>query len=268
MGESPPGFTIRFIMRSIYFNHIPRTGGTTIARMLQNSGLNKFGLKIFHPQTSVAENKEFNKDNISNSDLVMGHYGIAPSIFNLDIETITLLRNPVNQVVSMFSKLKHESQASDSKARVFEIFRSTEFKNDPASLFREWLYDERAAEYTNNGQIHNLINTRHPYLYDPKTGENVDEETQNLVTNESAKEKIDSLLFLGTTENIYEDYTQILDILNSRFNISLNRLHKSGIYNGLSETGQVLKTLSSSEIDYILEKNSIDNHYWEQALSR
>ena len=43
-------------------------------------------------------------------------------------------------------------------------------------------------------------------------------------------------------------------------------MNKAGIYNGISETKKVLDTLSKSEIDYILEKNSIDNYYWEQAL--
>ena len=264
MGESPPGFTT--IMKSIYFNHIPRTGGTTISRMLHNSGINKFGLKIFTPETSLIKDKEFNSQNISQSNLIMGHYGIAPSIFNSDIDTVTFLRNPVNQVVSMFSKLNQESQDLNNEATIFELFRLSQFKNDPINLFREWLYDERSSEYTNNGQIYNLINTRYPYLYDIKTGEKTDKETHTHVTKENAKEKIDSLLFLGTTENIYHGYTQIIDIVNSRFDVNLKKLTKSGIYNGINETKMVLDTLSKSEIEHILEKNSIDNHYWEQAL--
>jgi len=256
VGESPPGFT----MKSIYFNHIPRTGGTTLSRMLHNSGIDRCGLNVF------TTGKDFNSESMYKSNLIMGHYGIAPSIFNSDIDTITLLRNPVNQVVSMFSKLNQESQDPQNIATIFEVFRSSKFKNDPANLFREWLYDERSAEYTNNGQIYNLINTRYPYLYDPETGEETDKETQIPVTIGNAKEKIESLLFLGTTENIYSSYINILDIINTRFNVSLKQLNRSGIYNSLKETEQVLKTLSNSEIEYILEKSSIDNYYWEQAF--
>jgi hypothetical protein len=255
VGESPPGFT----MKSIYFNHIPRTGGTTLSRMLHNSGINRCGLNVF------TTDKDFNSESMYKSDLIMGHYGIAPSIFNSDIDTITLLRNPVNQVVSMFSKLNQESQDPENIATIFEVFRSSKFKNDPANLFREWLYDQRSIEYTNNGQIYNLINTRYPYLYDPRTAQKVDRETQILVTKENAKDKIESLLFLGTTENIYKGYTQILEIINTRFDVSLKQLNRSGVYNSLNETGQVLRTLGKSEIDYILEKNSIDHYYWEQA---
>jgi hypothetical protein len=253
-------------MKSIYFNHIPRTGGTTLSRMLHNSGINRCGLNVFTPETSVNQNKEFSKESISESNLVMGHYGIAPSILNPEIDTVTFLRNPVNQVVSMFAKLNHESQTSDQNASIFEIFRSSKFKNDPLNLFREWLYDERSAEYTNNGQIYNLINTRHPYLYDPGTGKEVVQETQILVTDQNAKQVIESLLFLGTTENIYIGYSHIVDIINTRFGVRLNKLHRSGVYNGISETKDVLETLNKSEIDYILEKNSIDNYYWEKAL--
>ena len=255
MGESPPGFT----MKSIYFNHIPRTGGTTLSRMLQNSGIGRCGLNVFTTE------KDFNSESVYKSDLIMGHYGIAPSILNPDIDTITFLRNPVEQVVSMFSKLNYESQKQNNNTKIFDVFRSSKFKNDPANLFREWLYDERATEYTNNGQIYNLINTRYPYLYDPKTGEKLNRETQICVTKENAKEKIESLLFIGSTENIYEGYSRVLDIVNSRFGVSLQRLQRAGVYNGISETKKVLDTLSKSEIDYILEKNSIDNYYWEQA---
>jgi hypothetical protein len=253
-------------MKSIYFNHIPRTGGTTLSRMLHNSGINRCGLSIFTPETSFNQNKEFNKTNICKSNLVMGHYGIAPSIFNPDIETVTFLRNPIEQVVSMFAKLNYESQTSDQNATIFEVFRFSKFKNDPANLFREWLYDERSKEYTNNGQIYNLVNTRYPYLYDVETGMDADQETQTIVTNENAKEKIESLLFLGTTENIYRGYVQIVDIINNGFGVSLNKLQRSGVYNGINETKDILKTLSKAEKDYILDKNSIDNYYWEKAL--
>ena len=253
-------------MKSIYFNHIPRTGGTTLSRMLHNSGINRCGLSVFTPETSANQNKEFTKESISESHIVMGHYGIAPSILNAEIDTITFLRNPVNQVVSMFAKLNYESQNSNQTASIFELFRSSKFKNDPINLFREWLYDERSVGYTNNGQIYNLINTRHPYLYDPETGKAVGLETQILVTEQNAKQKIDSLLFLGTTENIYKGYLDVIDIINARFDVRLNKLQRSGVYNGISETKEVLETLSKSEIDYIVGKNIIDNYYWEKAL--
>ena len=259
MGESPPGFT----MNSIYFNHIPRTGGTTLSRMLHNSGINRCGLNIFTPETSIKNNKNFNESDIIESNLIMGHYGIAPSIFNPEIDTITFLRNPVNQVVSMFTKLNYESQTSDINARVFEVFRLSKFKNDPLNLFREWLYDQRSIEYTHNGQIYNLINTRHPYLYDPIAKTAMDRETHVVVTETNAKEKMDSLMFLGNTENLYDGYIRIVDIINNRFNVSLIKLQRAGVYNGIKETKDILGSLSKSEIAYILDKSSIDFHYWE-----
>jgi hypothetical protein len=255
-------------MRSIYFNHIPRTGGTTLSRMLHNSGINKCGLNVFTPETSIKNNKDVDESDIIKSNLIMGHYGIAPSIFNPEIDTITFLRNPVNQVVSMFTKLNHESKTSEINARIFEVFRLSKFKNDPINLFREWLYDQRAIEYTHNGQIHNLINTRYPYLYDPITKTAMDRETHVLVTDTNAKEKMDSLLFLGNTENLYNGYIRIVDIVNNRFNVSLTKLQRAGVYNGINETKDVLDSLSKSEIDYILDKNSIDLHYWEVSQKR
>ena len=250
-------------MKSIYFNHIPRTGGTTLSRMLHNSGINKCGLNVFTPETSIKNNRKFSEVDIIESNLVMGHYGIAPSIFDPEIDIITFLRNPVSQVVSMFSKLNYESQTSDINATIFDVFRLSKFKNDPTKLFREWLYDQRSIEYTNNGQIYNLINTRYPYLYDPITKLEMDNETQVFVTKENAKEKIDSLLFLGNTENLYDGYSKIIDIINTRFNTSLIKLQKAGVYNGINETKDILKSLSKSETLYILEKNSIDLYYWE-----
>ena len=250
-------------MRSIYFNHIPRTGGTTLSRMLHNSGISKCGLNVFTPEVSIKNNKDFNESDIIESNLIMGHYGIAPSIFNPEIDTITFLRNPVNQVVSMFTKLNYESQNSDVNARIFEVFRLSKFKNDPLNLFREWLYDQRSSEYTHNGQIYNLINTRYPYLYDPISKGVMDRETHVVVTDANAKEKMDSLLFLGNTESLYDGYIRIVDVINKRFNVSLTKLQRAGVYNSISETKDVLGSLSKSEIAYILDKNSIDNHYWE-----
>jgi hypothetical protein len=198
----------------------------------------------------------------------MGHYGIAPSIFNPEIDTITFLRNPVNQVVSMFAKLNYESQTSNINARIFEVFRLSKFKNDPLNLFREWLYDQRSSEYTHNGQIYNLINTRYPYLYDPAGKVPMDRETHVVVTDINAKAKMDSLLFLGNTENLYDGYIRIVDIVNNRFNVSLTKLQRAGVYNSINETKDVLDSLSKSEIDYILDKNSIDLHYWEVSQKR
>ncbi len=249
-------------MKSIYFNHIPRTGGTTLSRMLHNSGINRCGLNVFTPETSFNKDKEFNKETIYQSNLIMGHYGIAPSVLNPDIDIITFLRNPIHQVVSMFSKLNYESQNLNNNAAIFEIFRSSKFKNDPVSLFREYLYDERAREHTHNGQIYNLINTRYPYLYDPITKDKADRETSIPVTAENAKEKIESLLFLGNTENMYDGYLSIIDIINSRFGTTLQKLSRAGVYNSINETKDVLSTLSQSEIDYIIDKNSIDYYYW------
>lgn len=254
-------------MSSIYFNHIPRTGGTTLSRMFYNSGISTSGLNILNPEVSFFQKKPFNKETVCSSDLIMGHYGTAPLIFNNKIDTITFLRNPVNQVVSMFCKLKYESNRSNTNPPVFDIFRFSEFKNDPATLFREWLYDKRAQDYTNNGQIFNLINTSYPYNYDPITKEKVDKGTQITVTNENAKDVIDSLLFLGNTENLYDGYTSIIDIINKRFGTDLAKVKEAIICNDIDESKHVLSTLNKTEISYILEKNSIDNYYWEKSLN-
>ena len=261
MGESPPGFP----MKSIYFNHIPRTGGTAVSIMLYSSGIGLYGLKVFTQEIASYQKKEFNHTNLSKSDLIMGHYGIAPSIMNPDLDTITFLRNPVEQVVSMFSKLYKESQSQEINSIDFNLIRLSKFKDDPINLFREWLYDEKSKAYTNNGQISNLINTRYPYLYDIDTKEVVAKQTDITVTESNAKEKMESLLFVGVTENLHEGYIKIVDIINDRFNINLLKSNKIGRDNSISTTDDILGTLNKEEIDYILAKNSIDNYYWGLA---
>jgi len=211
---------------------------------------------------SAYQKKEFNHTNLSNSDIIMGHYGIAPSIINPSIDTITFLRNPVDQIVSMFSKLYKESQSQEANSIDFNLIRLSKFKDDPVNLFREWLYDEKSKRYTNNGQISNLINTRYPYLYDIDTKEVSDMETDIEVTESNAKEKIESLLFIGATENLYEGYIKVIDIINDRFNINLLKSNKIGKHNSIGTTNDILSTLNKEEIDYILAKNSIDNYYW------
>lgn len=252
-------------MKSIYINHIPRTGGTTLSRMLYSSGIGNTKLNVFTPQISAYQKKEFNKENILNSDLIMGHYGIAPNILSSNIDTIAFLRNPINQISSMFSKLYKESQDLNNTSIDLDLLRSSKFKNDPINLFNEWLHDESSKNYTNNGQIHNLINTRHPYLYDIDTGQKINAETQNDVNEINAKNKINSLLFLGSTENIYDGYEKIIDIINNRFNTNLSKYHKKRIDNSIDITDTIILNMTKKNIDYILEKNSIDLNYWQIA---
>lgn len=253
-------------MSAIYINHIPRTGGTTLSRMLYSSGIGNLDLNVFTPQISAYQKKEFNEENILNSNLIMGHYGIAPNIFNPNIKTIAFLRNPVNQVVSMFSKLYLESQNLSNKSIDFDILRSSIYKDNENELFREWLYSNKSNMYTNNGQIYNLINTKYPYTYDPKTKNKMQYETTNIVDYENAKNAIESLEFLGTTENIYDGYGIIIDIINKEFNVNLFKKYRKGRDNSIKYTENILNSLNKNEIDYIISLNPIDYMYWEQAL--
>ena len=253
-------------MNSIYINHIPRTGGTTLSRMLYSSGIGNLNLNVFTPQISAYQKKEFNEQNIINSNLIMGHYGIAPNIFNPNIKTIAFLRDPVNQVVSMFSKLYLESQNPLNQSIDFDIMRSSINKNNEVELFIEWLFDDRSNMYTNNGQIYNLINTKYPYTYDQVTKNKTSNETTNIVNDKNAAEAISSLIFLGTTENIYKGYEKIIDLINEEFNVKLFKKYRKGTDNSIPYTQNILKSLGKSEIDYIKSSSSIDYMHWENAL--
>jgi hypothetical protein len=130
------------ISDKIYFNHIPKTGGTFLSETIENSSK----LKVYF----VDDSSEINLKRLSYCDLLTGHLGIDPNVIIKNIKTFTLIRHPVDRLISHYSNFVEEHR--NSKKKLYD--------------FNNWLFDDDKDFFIKtNFQSKCLTNPREfPYL--------------------------------------------------------------------------------------------------------
>lgn len=86
--------------KKLYFLHIPKTGGMSVATNIKNQ-LENNNIKSF-----IFYDKDYS-ENIIDYDYIQGHIGLYPNYKIKNLDTISILRDPVERSVSNFMHIFH-----------------------------------------------------------------------------------------------------------------------------------------------------------------
>lgn len=92
--------------RTILFEHIPKTAGSTFNFILNRYYLSVFQIKLIEPLKSIEEFKKLNEPRQKGFDLIHGHCALEVESFLENPILITFLRDPVNQFLSQYYFIK------------------------------------------------------------------------------------------------------------------------------------------------------------------
>jgi len=259
------------INKRLYFLHIPKTGGTTVAANFGQFLINNNIIK--YPPTNPPH------DDVSNDyAFIQGHLGTYPISRVDNLSVATLLRDPLDRAISNFlyiyervlknredylaiptmeEKLKYylfEDEFYFSHRNIQSKFISLDpginkFKDEPST---------EESEYVNRSKRWNLPDSD--------------------VTFKKAKSKIDSFDIVNTTRNVDVFINRLIEWFNTNYpDLSIKSLGSSIInanISSLNKNGRVLTTesmkqsLSDEDIARFLELNSIDFQLYEYIYNK
>jgi len=256
---------------TVYFNHMPRTGGTHLIESLKKS--NFFNLVTIY---NTNMNPELKKENMFNADFIHGHAGYGPNLINKEIKTITLLRNPIERVCSYFAILYElvndpefdPSGFMDNKDNFYTVITTHQDSKDPIKMFDYWLNHTKYSTTKSNEQSYSLVFPRKQPIVN-KILKNVTPYTelpkQNL-SRDMVLENFAKLSLVGTTEEMDKFLEKCFNFLNLEFNLNLKNPNILNETNNSDLTNIIFKSLSDSQIEKITEMNSIDFEIWKLAV--
>jgi hypothetical protein len=277
-------------MKSLYFLHIPKTGGAGFRHLgdiLRENGLTAF----------IGADKEFTQ--FSDYTYIQGHFGTYVLEKDQDIDYAVVLRDPVDRMISQF--------AWGMMVGLYSGFVDGYESGDGSELLRKFLfYDERIflnnnlqTRFLSNPQDEGAFYCRHisgimpdgspvqmnlEHADKPYNAMVIEWSMSNMNTSiENAKSTIDKATILGTLDSHDKFVSDICNWVKENYNIDIedefkNRLATNGrdfeygsegapnynySYfvdpNGKSWTTSELKnTLTEEEIAKVYENNSMD----------
>jgi hypothetical protein len=254
-------------MKQLYFLHIPKTAGRTIALNVLEQTKN-LDVPIY------INNIPPHDVNFSNKVFISAHFGTYPIIQNPDIDVATVLRDPLDRCLSNFNylyklllKRPEYQQLNGIKERMlfylledpnFILHQNlqTRFLCNPCdeSIFN--LSDYLAIE--NRDKVGQYLHMRDWFVPD------------DMSSAEYAKSQIDSFKIVGTIEKFNDFAINLYQWFNDNYGIKI--IHNENIKKNVtfnSQNGKMITTktlkdmLTSKEYDKILEANSMDMEVYE-----
>jgi hypothetical protein len=255
----------------IYHNHIPRTGGSYFLQSLSQSGAFDHIKKYWRDQAYF---DLANEEKVLESDFVSGHFGIDPNLICPDINTVTMVRNPVKRVISHFV----------SMIRLYktEPIFSEDVREDLVKLFDSWLNSDLDMMAKSNFQARFLTNTLSRKYLDEKGVIGVPEEytyendkpiltlladswgiDNKEPTFEDAMGYLSKCILVGKTEKVPEFTESFFNLLNINFNLSLINPKIDKKINSREQADIIYNSLSKQNLSLLISLNEIDMNLWE-----
>lgn len=95
---------------TVLFLHIPKTAGSTLRSILQLQYKNRHAIFLKGSDPVLSFNDWLDNNTLEHIDLLFGHidFGIHKNFTN-EVEYVTMLRHPLNRIVSHYNYVKRES---------------------------------------------------------------------------------------------------------------------------------------------------------------
>lgn len=182
----------------IYFNHIPKTAGTSLRHSLSRL----FDPTKCRPEWFLEDYLKVPKNNLNEVDFLAGHFGAYPlKLHPRKLQTITFLRDPVQRSHSHFLHIQNDLEHPANQ--IVREMTFSEFINSDLSEIELLNYQARFIGFSSIDDHLKILSStgNRPAL------------TNKLFSRkllEQAKSTLNSGLFVGITEA----YTESVDILS------------------------------------------------------
>ena len=261
-------------MYSLYFNHVPKTGGTYIM-----SSLIKAGLLDYVNFFDLASKDNVDIEDVKDKNFIAGHYGTYINSLKPNVKSFTILRNPIKRTISLYSTMYElYLKNPEDKKSLYEFesqyrsFLTHKHNDDPYKLLDYWLNDPGFAEEVSNNQSSYLVNSKIFLMYYGDTKKTTkfklsDDINHKEINFNNVKESLDSMILIGTLENLNTFKDSLFEIVNKNFECNLTDINPEKEENVSDLSKYLYGKLNKSQINQIEELNSIDFEAWEYAKS-
>lgn len=258
-------------MKQLYFLHIPKTAGQFITEAIRLA-LEKNNINDYFIYNGAFVSKEKLKSCV----YIGSHFGTYPIEIIPEIDTVTVLRDPVERSVSQFNFLYEE--------RYKELYKDID---GYLGRLRFYLFEDENMFGLRNYQARFLCNSADSRRFESEEKfQSVKDElvvpfglgfpntwfVSNELTNlDLAKSRLKSMSMVGTSDNIDPVLQKIKDWFLYNYNVEIEYLQNkfntsSIIQDGIEYTTKdCVSMLTEKEIDRLRQINSIDQEIYEYA---
>ena len=258
-------------MKQLYFLHIPKTAGQFITESIRIS-LEKNGIENF----SLYNGSFISEEKLKNSVYIGSHFGTYPMDIIDGIDTVTILRDPVERSISQFNFLYDE--------RYKKLYKNID---GYLNRLKFYLFEDKNMNGLINYQARFLCNGADKRRFESEEKfKSVIEEFvlpfglgfpntwfvgNELTSLDLAKSKLENMLIVGTADNLdpvlekikvwfLDNYDVEIEYLQDRINSS--RITEDGVE---YTTKDCVAMLTEEEINTLKQLNSIDQELYEYA---
>ena len=258
-------------MKQLYFLHIPKTAGQFITESIRSS-LEKAGIEKYFLYNGAFVSEEKLKECV----YIGSHFGTYPIDIIPEINTVTILRDPVERAISQFNFL-YEQRYKELYSDISGYLNCLKF----------YLFEDKNMSGLKNYQARFLCNPANPKRFKSEKDFNelISESSvpfglgfpntwfvgNDLTDLSLAKSQLDKMSIVGTADRLdtvlekikawfLDNYKVDIEFLQDRVNSS------SIVENGKHYTTQdCIEMLTEEELLTIKEINSIDQELYEYA---